>query len=167
MFSLAERLRRQNHDVLWLAFRLVWVCMCMHVCVCWCPCICMCVCVWDIFLNHVKMLWTILCLFHPGQYWHGSCLVLSLSLDPLFPDPCLRSIPPMADMGLLSRLLFILLHDWNYTSLMNHRVNPIHPDHWVEYVCCVWVIVRKSVFLLLLRLLCGLRLYSLPMFPYC
>lgn len=33
IFSLTERLRRQNHDVLWLAFRLVCVCVCLRPCV--------------------------------------------------------------------------------------------------------------------------------------
>lgn len=42
IFLLADRLRRQNHDVLWLAFRLVLVCM--HVCVLFAS-VCVCVCV--------------------------------------------------------------------------------------------------------------------------
>ena len=117
------------------------------MCMCLFASVCVCMCVWDIcvFVNHVRMLWTILCLFHAGQHWHGSKLVLSLYLDLLFHRPRLPSIPPMADMGLLSRLLFILLHDWNYTSLMNDRINLIHLDHRVWYVCCVWEIVSESV----------------------
>lgn len=47
MFLFADRLRRQNHDVLWLAFRLVQVCVCMYVyaSVCICVCVrCLCIC---------------------------------------------------------------------------------------------------------------------------
>lgn len=44
MFLLAERQRRQNHDVLWLAFRLVCVCVCM------CVSVCVRVCVWEVSL---------------------------------------------------------------------------------------------------------------------
>lgn len=56
MFLLADRLRRQNHDVLWLAFYLVGVCVCMHVYVCYV----------FVFGNHVSLLQPILYLFCAG-----------------------------------------------------------------------------------------------------
>lgn len=137
MFLLVERLGRQNHDVLWLAFCLVWVCVC--VCVCF-------------FVRVCEM--SLYLLSMSGCYDRfRACFVLdSIDMDLdwfwdvhwilFFYRPCLPSVPPMADMGLLSRLLFILLHDWNYTCLMNDRVNLIHLD---DLVCCVWLWMSLSV----------------------
>lgn len=60
--------------------------------------------------NHVEMLWTIPCSRHSGRYRYGF-LTLFESGPPLH-----TLSPSVADMGLLNRLLFILLHDWNYRS---------------------------------------------------
>lgn len=125
----------------WCVLVSILSCVSVYVCVCVCMCVSECVrvcfgCLWirspcqDAVSNLVCVpRWTVLTWILTGS-------------DPLFHLPCLPSIPPIADMGLLSRLLFILLHDWNYISLMNNSENLTHLDHWLWYMCSVWDMVN-------------------------
>lgn len=101
-----------------------------------------------------------MCVFYVGQYWHRAWMVVMLicTIPVVFPSSF-----SLTDMGLLSRLLFILLHDWNYSSsLLNDRVILIHQDHWLWHVCCKQGTVCESVRLSVsLRSLCSALWFSL------
>lgn len=108
-----------------------------------------------VFANHGRMLWTSSCWLHAGQCWHGF-LTASEPITGSSP-PSLSSLHPsyMTNMGLLNRLLFILLHDWNYMSFMYDIVSLTHPQRCLWCFYCLWEKVSESVCLKFLLFFCS------------